>query len=134
MKYLKPTPQNVLFICPANWVYGTGDTTRSSSDGSGSDEDLNLTIHISEDALQEASADGSTESDLTKRLNINNYVIDLSWDVESVDPEEIDALVHEMGKKIETQMGLLLGSLKLRVGVFDGKNYYHAEVALVHRK
>lgn len=70
---------------------------------------------------------GNMEADLMTRLGMNDYVVDFSWDVEKINSEEIDAAFGEIVEKISERLVDPIGSLTIRVGVFDGNDYYHLQ-------
>jgi len=93
----------------------------------GSDYDhLAYHVNVYEDLL----STGLLEPDLNKRLSHNEYTIDFSWDVAAIDEENVDQILEEMAQKISHKLTVPVGSMKLRVSVYDGTNYYFSEVVL----
>ena len=62
------------------------------------------------------------------RLRQNQYIVDLSWDPPVVDPLQVDAILADMTLRISKRLDTAIGGLKLRAGVWDGKNYYTTEI------
>jgi hypothetical protein len=73
---------------------------------------------------------GIMETDLKTRLGMNNYVVDFSWDVEKIDSDDIDAVFGDMVERISINLTDPVGSILIRVGVYDGKDYYHNQTEL----
>lgn len=71
---------------------------------------------------------GSTESDVFVRLSQKGYVLSVGTDVDLLDPEAIDTATVALGHAIDNLMDSPIGSLKLRVGAYDGTNYHFFEV------
>lgn len=93
----------------------------------GSDyEPLAYHVNVHEDY----TSPGPLEPDLYKRLSQNDYTIDFSWDASAIDGENVDQILEEMAQKIAHRLTAPVGSMKLRVSVYDGTNYYFSEVAL----
>jgi len=70
------------------------------------------------------------EPDLIKRLSINSYTVDFSWDVERIDSEEIDTVFDDIVTRIEDALHMELEDLKVRASVYDGEDYYFKEMVL----
>lgn len=70
------------------------------------------------------------ERDLETRLNQNHYVVDISWDTPTLDPLQVDALFADMTQRISQRLDKPVGGLRIRAGVYDGKNYYHTDTDL----
>ena len=81
---------------------------------------LNYKLHVSEDSIEE----GAFEKDLEKRIKMNNYRINFSWDVDRIDSDEIDLIFEEIINKIKTNFELEVGEVKLWLGAYDGKDFY----------
>jgi len=93
----------------------------------GSDYDhLAYRVNVYEDLF----SPGLLELDLNKRLSQNDYTIDFSWDAAAIDEGHVDQFLEEIAQKIAHKMTAPVGSLKLRVSVYDGTNYYFSEVIL----
>ena len=73
---------------------------------------------------------GLLEPDLNKRLSQNDYTIDFSWDATAIDEGQVDQILEEIAQKIAHKLTTPVGSMKLRVSVYDGTNYYFSEVVL----
>lgn len=86
-------------------------------------DNLQYRVNIYEDY----ESPGILERDLMTRLSQNRYVVDLSWDPTVIDPLQVDAIFADMTQRIFERLDTAIGGLKLRVGVWDGKNYYHTE-------
>ena len=80
--------------------------------------------------FEEYYSPGLLENDLDKRLALNHYKIDFSWDVEKTDPEEIDRVFMDIIERIEEKLTFPIGGIVIRVGVFDGEDYHHNHVVL----
>lgn len=93
----------------------------------GSDYDP-LAYHVN--VYEDLFSTGLLEPDLNKRLNQNDYTIDFSWDAAAIDEETVDQVLEEIAQKIAHKLTAPVGSMKLRVSVYDGTNYYFSEVAL----
>lgn len=85
--------------------------------------DLEYTFNVFEDY----ESVGILETDLMTRLSLNKYTVDFSFDVTSIDEEELDALFQEIHGKILRSTELPLKQTTFRFGAYDGTNYYHAE-------
>ncbi len=72
---------------------------------------------------EEFDAVNTTESDVLKRLGQNNYVISISMDTDLLTPDALEAAAIEMGRYIDSALNIPLGSLKLRLSVYDGASY-----------
>ena len=95
------------------------------SDALGLDySDLEYTFNVFEDY----DSVGILEMDLMTRLTLNKYTVDFSFDVTSIDEEELDALFQEIHGKILQSTELPLKLTTFRFGAYDGTNYYHAEL------
>lgn len=86
--------------------------------------DLEYTFNIFEDY----DSVGIMETDLMTRLSLNKYTVDFSFDVTSIDEDELDALFQEIHSKILKSLELSLDHTTFRFGAYDGTNYYHAEL------
>ena len=93
----------------------------------GSDYD-HLAYHVN--VHEDLFSPGLLESDLNKRLSQNDYTIDFSWDTDAIDEGHADQILEEMAQKIAHRLTVPVGSMKLRVSIYDGTNYYFSEVAL----
>ena len=93
----------------------------------GSDYDQ-LAYHVN--VHEDYTSPGLLEPDLYKRLSQNDYTIDFSWDATAIDEENVDQILEEMAQKIAHRLTKPVGSLKLRVSVYDGTYYYFSEVVL----
>lgn len=71
---------------------------------------------------------GNTESDVMTRLSQKEYVLNVTVDVDLLDPEVIDDATFELGQWIDSLMDLPIGSLKLRVMAYDGTNYHFSAI------
>ena len=87
-------------------------------------------LHFRVNIYEEYDSPGILERDPTTRLSQNQYVVDLSWDPPLIDPLQVDAILIDMVLRISNRMDTAIGVLKLRAGVWDGKNYYHTEIDL----
>ena len=87
-------------------------------------EDLQYRVNVSE----EYDSPAILERDPMTRLSQNRYVVDLSWDPSVVDPLQVDAILADMTLRISKRLDTAIGGLKLRAGVWDGKNYYTTEI------
>lgn len=87
----------------------------------GSDFDY-LDYHMN--VFEDYKAEDPFETDLIKRIEMNSYVADFSWDVRKVDAAKVDAILEELTERIEDGLGLLSMEIKVRVGVYDGREYY----------
>ena len=87
-------------------------------------EDLQYRVNVSE----KYDSPGILERDPTTRLSQNQYIVDLSWDPPVVDPLQVDAILADMTLRISKRLDTAIGGLKLRAGVWDGKNYYTTEI------
>jgi hypothetical protein len=63
-------------------------------------------------------------------LSQNDYTIYFSWDAAAIDEENVDHILEEIAQKIAHKLTAPVGSIKLRVSVYDGTNYYFSEVVL----
>lgn len=93
----------------------------------GSDYD-HLAYHVN--VYEDLFSLGLLEPDLYKRLSQNEYTIDFSWDAAAIDEGNVNQILEEMAQKIAHRLTAPVGSLKLRVSVYDGTNYYFSEVVL----
>jgi len=93
----------------------------------GSDYD-HLTYHVN--VYEDLFSQGLLEPDLNKRLSQNDYTIDFSWDATAIDEGQVDQILEEIAQKIAHKLTTPVGSMKLRVSVFDGTDYYFSEVVL----
>lgn len=93
----------------------------------GSDYD-HLAYHVN--VYEDLFSPGLLEPDLNKRLSQNEYTIDFSWDAAAIDEENVDQILEEIAQKIAHRLTAPVGSMKLRVSVYDGTNYYFSEVVL----
>ena len=80
--------------------------------------------------FEEYDSPGLLEGDLNKRLALNHYKIDFSWDDEKIDPVEIDRVFMDIVERIEEKLTFPIGGIVIRVGVFDGEDYHHNQVVL----
>lgn len=87
-------------------------------------DDLQYRVNI----FEEYNSPDLLERDMTTRLSQNQYVVDLSWDPPAIDPLQVDAILADMTLRISERLDTAIGGLKLRVGVWDGKNYYTTEI------
>jgi len=71
------------------------------------------------------------EPDLLKRLSMNSYTVDFSWDVEEIDSAEIDSVFEDIVARIEDALHVELGELKVRSSVYDGEDYYFNDTVIV---
>lgn len=79
---------------------------------------------------EEYDSPGIMEHKTITRLSLNYYVIDISWDTSMLDPLEVESLFADMAHRISEHLDTPVGGLKLRVGVYDGKNYHLGEIDL----
>ena len=94
----------------------------------GSDFDyLDYTMNVFEDH----NPTDVFEPDLIKRLSMNSYTVDFSWDVEEIDSAEIDAVFEDIVARIEGALHVELGDLKVRSSVYDGEDYYFKDTVIV---
>ena len=70
------------------------------------------------------------ETDMMKRLSQNMYTISFSFDVESIDEEELNLIFMDIHTKIEETLDVPLGEMTLRFGAYDGTDYHHFEISL----
>jgi len=87
-----------------------------------------LAYHVN--VYEDLFSPGLLEPDLNKRLSQNEYTIDFSWDAAAIDEENVDQILEEIAQKIAHRLTAPVGSLKFRVSVYDGTNYYFSEVVL----
>lgn len=96
-------------------------------DSLGTDFDhLQYRVNVYEDN----DSPGLMEHNPITRLNLNHYVVDFSWDTPLLDPLEVESLFAEMTERIAGHLDTPVGRLKIRVGVYDGKNYHNGEIDL----
>ncbi|WP_422485406.1 hypothetical protein [Gudongella sp. DL1XJH-153] len=76
---------------------------------------------------EEYLAEDAFETDLVRRIQMNSYVIDFSWDVEKIDSDGIDAVFEDIANRIENALDISVGEIKIRIGVYDGVDYYHKD-------
>jgi hypothetical protein len=93
----------------------------------GSDYDY---LDYSMNVFEEYDSPGLLEGDLNKRLAMNHYNIDFSWDVEKTDPVEIDRVFMDNIERIEEKLTFPIRGIIIRNGVFDGEDYHHNQVVL----
>lgn len=67
------------------------------------------------------------EPDLTKRLDRSNYVIDFTYDVDVIEANNIDEIMIKIIEKLKSSWDVEVSKVKVRVGVYDGSNYYFKE-------
>ncbi len=94
------------------------------SEALGSDFDY-LDYHMN--VYEEYLAEDAFETDLEKRIGMNSYVVDFSWDVEKIDTDEIDSVFQDITNRIENALDISVGEIKIRIGVYDGTDYYHKD-------
>lgn len=80
--------------------------------------------------FEEYDSPGILERDLTTRLSLNHYIADFSWDTPLLDPSEADVVFSKIARRIEDHLVTPMGELKIRAGVYDGKNYHYTEIDL----
>ena len=90
---------------------------------------LNYKMNVSEDSIDE----GALEIDIEKRIKMNNYRINFSWDVDRIDSDEVDLIFENIINKIKTNFELEVGEVKLWVGVYDGKDFYQKDQIIRNR-
>ncbi len=94
------------------------------SEALGTDFDyLDYRMNVYEEYL----AEDAFETDLVKRIQMNSYVIDFSWDVDKIYSDEIDAIFEDIAERIENVLDISVGEIKIRIGVYDGTDYYHKD-------
>ena len=89
-------------------------------------DDLQYRVNI----FEEYNSPGLLERDVTTRLSQNQYVVDLSWDPPVLDTLQVDTIFNDMTQRISARLDTSIGGLKIRTGVYDGKDYYITEVDL----
>ncbi|NCD09735.1 MAG: hypothetical protein EOL98_09965 [Negativicutes bacterium] len=89
-------------------------------------DDLQYRVNI----FEEYNSPDLLERDVTTRLSQNQYVVDLSWDPSVLDTLQIDTIFKDMTQRISGRLDTSIGGLKIRAGVYDGKDYYITEVDL----
>lgn len=89
-------------------------------------DELNYRVNI----LEGYDSPGLLEPDRTIRLSQNQYVADISWDPPVLDALQVDAILADMTLRISAKLDTPIGGIRLRAGVFDGKNYYTPEIDL----
>lgn len=89
-------------------------------------DDLQYKVNI----FEEYNSPDLLERDMTTRLSQNQYVVDLSWDPPVLDTLQVDTIFNDMTQRISARLDTSIGGLKIRAGVYDGKNYYITEVDL----
>lgn len=89
-------------------------------------DDLQYRVNI----FEEYNSPGLLERDVTTRLSQNQYVVDLSWDPPVLDTLQVDTIFNDMTQRISARLDTSIGGLKIRAGVYDGKDYYITEVDL----
>lgn len=89
-------------------------------------DDLEYRVNV----FEEYNSPGILEPDVTTRLSQNYYVVDLSWDPPLLDSLQVDAIFKDMTQRISERLDTTIGGLKIRAGVYDGKDYYITEVEL----
>ncbi len=89
-------------------------------------DDLQYKVNI----FEEYNSPGLLERDVTTRLSQNQYVVDLSWDPPVLDTLQVDTIFNDMTQRISARLDTSIGGLKIRAGVYDGKDYYITEVVL----
>ena len=89
-------------------------------------DDLQYKVNI----FEEYNSPGLLERDVTTRLSQNQYVVDLSWDPPVLDTLQVDTIFNDMTQRISARLDTSIGGLKIRAGVYDGKDYYITEVDL----
>jgi len=123
--------RTTLYEAERNDAYGELRARRFLSDlvmeALGSDYDY---LDYKINAFEEYDSPDLLEGDLNKRLAMNHYKIDFSWDVEKTDPVEIDRVFIDMVERIEEKLTFPVGGIVIRVGVFDGEDYHHNQVVL----
>lgn len=88
----------------------------------GSDySDFEYSFNVSEDY----QSPGVMEIDMMKRLSLNMYTIDFSFDVSIIDVDELNSMFKEIYTKIDEIIDVPIGELTLRFGAYDGTNYHH---------
>lgn len=88
--------------------------------------DFEYTFNVFEDY----NSPGVMETDLKKRLSLNWYTVDFSFDVPVIKKDELDDLFTEIHAKISKIIVGPIGKMDLRFGAYDGKDYYHFELSL----
>lgn len=89
-------------------------------------DNLQYSINIYEDF----ESPGILERDPKTHLSQNRFVVDLSQDSPVIDPLQVDTIFADMTLRISEHLDTAIGGLKLRAGVWDGKNYFHTEIDL----
>ena len=89
-------------------------------------DDLQYKVNI----FEEYNSPDLLERDMTTRLSQNQYVVDLSWDPPVLDTLQVDTIFNDMTQRISARLDTSIGGLKIRAGVYDGKDYYITEVDL----
>ncbi len=93
----------------------------------GSDySDLEYSFNVFEDY----KSIGAMETDKMKRLSQNMYTVDFSFDVESINADNLNSMFMEIHTKIEERFDVPIGELTLRFGAYDGTDYHHFEMKL----
>jgi len=93
----------------------------------GSDySDLEYSFNVFEDY----KSIGAMETDKMKRLSINMYTASFSFDVESIDADELNSMFMEIHTKIDEIIDVPIGKMTLRFGAYDGTDYHHLEMKL----
>jgi hypothetical protein len=88
--------------------------------------DEKYTFNVSEDYR----SPGVLETDMMKRLSQNMYTVSFSFDVPSIDTDEMDAMFMEIHDKIFKAIDVPIEEMTLRFSAYDGTNYHHFETTL----
>lgn len=83
--------------------------------------DFKYTFNVFEDYRSTALM----ETDMIKRLSQNMYTTSFSFDVESIDVEELNSTFMEIHTKIENTLDVPMGEMTLRFSAYDGTDYHH---------
>ncbi|WP_409228817.1 hypothetical protein [Gudongella sp. SC589] len=98
------------------------------SEALGSDFDyLGYTMNVFEDR----NSSYVFEPDLQRRLAMNSYTVDFSWDVEKIDSNEIDPVFEDIVSRIDDAIDFDVEELKVRSSVYDGEDYYFKDTVIV---
>ncbi len=87
-------------------------------------------LEYSFNVFEAYSSTGLMETDLFKRLSRNKYTADFSFDVTSIDTDELDSMFIEIYNKILKIIDVPIGEMKLRFGAYDSTDYHHFEIPL----
>lgn len=70
------------------------------------------------------------EKDVQERLRVNSHVVSFSWDVQIIDEQAVNDALKIIEVAIAERLDVPVGSLKIRVTVYDGTNYHFSEIIM----